>query len=81
VIITTNEERELPAAFLRRCLVLQYELPDDIVPWLISVDASTSAPRCAATTYSKPLPDNWPKTASTPGGQVLRRGRPNTWIS
>ena len=36
VIITTNEERELPAAFLRRCLVLQYELPDDIVPWLIS---------------------------------------------
>lgn len=36
VIITTNEERELPAAFLRRCLVLQYELPDDIVPWLIA---------------------------------------------
>ena len=29
VIITTNEERELPAAFLRRCLVLQLSLPDD----------------------------------------------------
>ncbi|BCG65824.1 MAG: hypothetical protein methR_P3687 [Methyloprofundus sp.] len=27
VIITTNEERELPAAFVRRCLVLQVELP------------------------------------------------------
>ncbi len=27
VIITTNEERELPAAFLRRCLVLQLEFP------------------------------------------------------
>jgi len=29
VIITTNEERELPAAFLRRCLVLQMRFPKD----------------------------------------------------
>ncbi len=29
VVITTNEERELPAAFLRRCLVLHLWLPDD----------------------------------------------------
>ena len=29
VIITTNEERELPAAFLRRCLVLQLSLPEE----------------------------------------------------
>ncbi len=29
VIITTNEERELPAAFLRRCLVLQLALPQE----------------------------------------------------
>lgn len=29
VIITTNEERELPAAFLRRCLVLQMRFPAD----------------------------------------------------
>ncbi len=29
VIITTNEERELPAAFLRRCLVLPLGLPKD----------------------------------------------------
>lgn len=29
VIITTNEERELPPAFLRRCLVLQLHLPKD----------------------------------------------------
>ncbi len=28
VIITTNEERELPAAFLRRCLVLPLPLPE-----------------------------------------------------
>jgi MoxR-like ATPase len=29
VIITTNEERELPAAFLRRCVVLPLSLPED----------------------------------------------------
>lgn len=37
VIITTNEERELPAAFLRRCLVLQFEMPPkghDLVDFL-----------------------------------------------
>ncbi len=37
VIITTNEERELPAAFLRRCLVLHLSLPEDdetLLEWL-----------------------------------------------
>jgi MoxR-like ATPase len=29
VIITTNEERELPPAFVRRCFVLHLRLPDD----------------------------------------------------
>ena len=29
VIVTTNEERVLPDAFIRRCLVLHLELPDD----------------------------------------------------
>ncbi len=29
VVVTTNEERALPDAFLRRCLVLQLGLPDD----------------------------------------------------
>ncbi len=31
VIITTNEERELPTAFVRRCLVLNMDLPEDEV--------------------------------------------------
>jgi MoxR-like ATPase len=38
VIITTNEERELPAAFLRRCLVFNMELPleeHDFINWLV----------------------------------------------
>jgi hypothetical protein len=29
VVITTNEERVLPNAFVRRCLVLRLKLPDD----------------------------------------------------
>lgn len=29
IVITTNEERELPAAFLRRCLVLQLKFPKE----------------------------------------------------
>lgn len=29
VVITTNEERELPAAFIRRCMVLHLELPEE----------------------------------------------------
>jgi hypothetical protein len=39
VVITTNEERELPQAFLRRCLVLTLELPADLKPWLTAMGA------------------------------------------
>lgn len=37
VLVTTNEERSLPDAFLRRCLVLQMSLPrseDELLEWL-----------------------------------------------
>jgi MoxR-like ATPase len=39
IVITTNEERELPAAFLRRCLVLTLELPagDELLAYLIDL--------------------------------------------
>lgn len=39
VVITTNEERELPSAFVRRCLVLHMGLPkkqDKLVAWLMA---------------------------------------------
>ncbi len=39
VVITTNEERELPQAFLRRCLVLTLKLPADLKPWLVEMGA------------------------------------------
>ncbi len=37
MIISTNEERELPAAFVRRCLVLNLKLPadDKLEAWLV----------------------------------------------
>lgn len=35
VIITTNEERELPTAFVRRCVVLNLAAPADYRGWLI----------------------------------------------
>jgi MoxR-like ATPase len=40
IMLTTNEERELPAAFLRRCVVLNQNPPDDrdaeaFIQWLI----------------------------------------------
>lgn len=35
VIVTTNEERELPAAFVRRCLVLNLAAPADYQSWLV----------------------------------------------
>ncbi len=38
VIITTNEDRQLPPAFVRRCLVLNLELPDkrkDLIEYLV----------------------------------------------
>ncbi len=36
IVITTNEERDLPAAFLRRCVVLTLAAEkDNYVPWLV----------------------------------------------
>ena len=58
VIITTNEERELPPAFVRRCAVLNLNPPEgepQFVEWLIArgrvhrhLDVMDAARRCAA---------------------------------
>ena len=39
IVITTNEEREMPAAFLRRCLVLTLELPEEEKDFCIYLEA------------------------------------------
>ena len=35
VVVTTNEERDLPAAFLRRCVVLNLDAEGDYGQWLV----------------------------------------------
>jgi MoxR-like ATPase len=52
VILTTNEERELPAAFLRRCLVLHLSLPQDdetLLDWLCERGRVHFRRRCSET--------------------------------
>jgi MoxR-like ATPase len=68
VIITTNEERELPAAFLRRCLVLHLYLPDtdpkileiknkdpktELISWLIRRGQTHFGETCSETVYAR----------------------------
>jgi MoxR-like ATPase len=56
VIITTNEERELPAAFLRRCLVLPLALPEEktaLLAYLCSRGAAHFGAQCAATVQQR----------------------------
>jgi MoxR-like ATPase len=48
VIITTNEDRELPAAFLRRCLVLSLSLPEPLDDFLCRRGKAHFGGRCAA---------------------------------
>ncbi|MBI4792409.1 MAG: AAA family ATPase [Deltaproteobacteria bacterium] len=56
VIITTNEERELPGAFIRRCLVLQLSLPADdaeFVDWLVVRGGHHFQQSCFPAVYEK----------------------------
>jgi MoxR-like ATPase len=56
VVITTNEERELPAAFIRRCLVLHLSLPkedQDLIQWLCKRGRVHFGNRCSETVRKK----------------------------
>ncbi len=56
VVITTNEERELPGAFLRRCMVLQLGLPthsDELKKWLVGRGKLHFEKRCSEPVYNK----------------------------
>jgi MoxR-like ATPase len=62
VVITTNEERELPAAFVRRCLVLNLQLPkaeNDFIAALISRGKLHFADRCPANVYRDAARQLW----------------------
>ncbi|NUQ77186.1 MAG: AAA family ATPase [Polyangiaceae bacterium] len=55
VVITTNEERSLPDAFLRRCLVLHLALPEttkDLIAVLVA-RGQAHFPKCAVSVLAK----------------------------
>jgi MoxR-like ATPase len=53
VLITTNEERELPAAFVRRCFVLALALPEGqaLVQFLVERGTAHFGRRCSPAVY------------------------------
>ncbi len=56
VIITTNEERQLPSAFVRRCLVLHLRLPEDQeaqLNWLLRRAEAHFGKYCSLTVRQK----------------------------
>jgi MoxR-like ATPase len=55
VVITTNEERELPPAFVRRCLVLQLDLPtgDGLIDFLVARGEAHFANKLSKDIYRK----------------------------
>ena len=62
VVITTNEERELPAAFVRRCLVLNLDLPEkreDFVSTLIERGRVHFKAKCHDDVYRKAAGQLW----------------------
>ncbi|HND13954.1 MAG TPA: AAA family ATPase [Pseudomonadales bacterium] len=62
VVITTNEERELPAAFVRRCLVLNLQMPkseSDFIAALIERGKLHFADRCPDEVYRSAAAQLW----------------------
>ncbi|RYU59921.1 AAA family ATPase [Methylolobus aquaticus] len=62
VVITTNEERELPAAFVRRCLVLNLQLPerrDELVEALVERGKAHFKGSCAESVYRAAAEQLW----------------------
>ncbi|MGY6216137.1 AAA family ATPase [Methylolobus aquaticus] len=62
VVITTNEERELPAAFVRRCLVLNLQLPEDreaLIQALVERGKAHFKDTCAESVYRTAAEQLW----------------------
>lgn len=62
VVITTNEERDLPAAFLRRCMVLNLGLPTGeqaFQDWLVERGRMHFGERCDAKVYIEAAQQLW----------------------
>jgi len=79
VVITTNEERELPSAFIRRCLVLHLRLPDSeqaLVDFLVQRGSHHFPGKCGIGVMELAARRLWPEREEarrqgvTPPGQA-----------
>ncbi|MGH8550418.1 MAG: AAA family ATPase [Methylococcales bacterium] len=79
VVITTNEERELPGAFVRRCVVLQIQMPKqerDFIDWLVERGACHQGIACSEAVRRKAAEQLWGdrqealRQGQTPPGQA-----------
>jgi MoxR-like ATPase len=79
VVITTNEERELPGAFVRRCVVLQIELPrqeGEFIGWLVERGVCHQGIACSEEVRRKAAEQLWDdrqealRQGQTPPGQA-----------
>ena len=86
VIITTNEERELPAAFVRRCLVLRLALPqgEALHSWLIVRGKAHFGARVADDIYERAAKFLIEERALQGSEQLVRPGQAeyleNSWL-
>ncbi len=74
VVITTNEERELPSAFVRRCLVLHMNPPDkkdELVKWLMKRGSIHFGDTCTAKVCEKTAHMLWEDRQ-----EAIRRNHP-----
>ena len=71
VVITTNEERELPAAFVRRCLVLNLSLPErqtEFIELLVARGRYHFKELCAAEVYHEAAQQLWDDRSNATDG-------------
>ena len=77
VVITTNEERELPSAFLRRCLVLHLQVPKErqaFIDWVMERAAAHSELDCAWEVWNEAAEQLWLDRQAAEAQGVSRPG-------
>lgn len=78
VIITTNEEREMPAAFVRRCLVLNLDLPekrDEFIALLVARGRLHFQNKCHDDVYQEAARQLWEDRQASEGADTGRPGQ------
>jgi MoxR-like ATPase len=78
VVITTNEEREMPAAFVRRCLVLNLQLPErreEFTEMLVARGRMHFRDKCHDDVYKEAARQLWDDRQATEGADTGRPGQ------